>query len=241
MTGQWVSASRAWYQHCRKWPFLGCKPEPPFTAMLISRSRGICLIRTSKKCHCIFTVLRYAWSQWERTSEMLAQCKITLMVCFFLLERTNGQREIIMPFLLSFSVSLIFLNSFTKILYISLWSIQEPWTLLTLGNIFFGHPVSMDKSQANWRWGREGAMRGRASHKVWEAKALSAIEVLEYIDSQKSVCSKQVMFYRARLKGRSEALWILFLLLLTTSAWPCQQHSQNLGPAFEPSIVPLWY
>ena len=39
------SASRAWYQHCRKWPFWVevANPEHPFTAMLISRSRGTCL------------------------------------------------------------------------------------------------------------------------------------------------------------------------------------------------------
>ena len=29
--------------------------------------------------------------------------------------------------------------------------------------------------------------------------------------------------------------WILLLLLLTTSAWPCLQHSRNLGTTFYPS------
>ena len=38
-----ASASRAWYQHCHKWPYLGGHPEHPFTAMLISQSRGTCL------------------------------------------------------------------------------------------------------------------------------------------------------------------------------------------------------
>ena len=43
-----VSVSRAWYQYCHKWPILGggCKPEHPFTAILISCSRGTCLIVT---------------------------------------------------------------------------------------------------------------------------------------------------------------------------------------------------
>ena len=43
-----AGASRALHQHCHKWPILGggCKPEHPFTAILISCSRGTCLIVT---------------------------------------------------------------------------------------------------------------------------------------------------------------------------------------------------
>ena len=40
------------------------------------------------------------------------------------------------------------------------------------------------------------------------------------------------LLYRARLNGRSQVWWMLLLLLLTTSAWPCLQHSYNLGTAF---------
>ena len=38
--------------------------------------------------------------------------------------------------------------------------------------------------------------------------------------------------YRARLIGGPQVWWILFLLLLTTSASTCLQHSRNLGPAY---------
>ena len=38
--------------------------------------------------------------------------------------------------------------------------------------------------------------------------------------------------YRGGLKFRSQVWWILFLPLLTTSAWACLQHSRNLGAAF---------
>ena len=43
--------------------------------------------------------------------------------------------------------------------------------------------------------------------------------------------------YRARLKGRPQVWRILLLLLLSTSAWLCLQHSRNLGPAFLPDSV----
>ena len=36
-------------------------------------------------------------------------------------------------------------------------------------------------------------------------------------------------FYRDRLKGGPQVGWILCLLLLSTSAWPCLQHSRNLS------------
>ena len=41
-----AGASRAWCQHCRNWQFLVCNlhQERPFTAILISRSRGTYLI-----------------------------------------------------------------------------------------------------------------------------------------------------------------------------------------------------
>ena len=39
-------------------------------------------------------------------------------------------------------------------------------------------------------------------------------------------------FYRARLRGGPQVWWTLLLLLLTTSAWPCLQHSRNLGTTF---------
>ena len=38
--------------------------------------------------------------------------------------------------------------------------------------------------------------------------------------------------YRDWLKSMHQVWWILFLLLLSTPAWPCLQHSRNLGPAF---------
>ena len=38
--------------------------------------------------------------------------------------------------------------------------------------------------------------------------------------------------YRAPLIGGPQVWWILFLLLLTTSASTCLQHSRNLGPAY---------
>ena len=41
-----------------------------------------------------------------------------------------------------------------------------------------------------------------------------------------------VALYRARLIGGPQVWWILFLLLLTTSASTCLQHSRNLGPAY---------
>ena len=45
--------------------------------------------------------------------------------------------------------------------------------------------------------------------------------------------------YRAQLKGGTQVWWILLPLLLTTSAWPCLQHSRNLGTTFMPSPVYL--
>ena len=42
------------------------------------------------------------------------------------------------------------------------------------------------------------------------------------------------MFNRDRLKGGPQVWWIL---LFTTSAWPCLQHSRNLEPAFKPIPV----
>ena len=44
-------------------------------------------------------------------------------------------------------------------------------------------------------------------------------------------------WYRAQLKGGPQVLCILLLLLLTTKAWLCMQHSRNLGPAFYPSPI----
>ena len=41
-----------------------------------------------------------------------------------------------------------------------------------------------------------------------------------------TIATKQ---YRARLKGGAQVWQILFLLLLTTSAWLCIQHSHNLA------------
>ena len=38
-------------------------------------------------------------------------------------------------------------------------------------------------------------------------------------------------------KSWPPGLVIFFLLLLITSAWPCLQHSRNLGPTFKPSPV----
>ena len=43
--------------------------------------------------------------------------------------------------------------------------------------------------------------------------------------------------YRAPLIGGPQVWWILFLLLLTTSASTCLQHSRNLGPAYKWSPV----
>ena len=34
--------------------------------------------------------------------------------------------------------------------------------------------------------------------------------------------------------------WILFMQLFTTSAWPCLQHSRNIGHFFEPSPVDIY-
>ena len=44
--------------------------------------------------------------------------------------------------------------------------------------------------------------------------------------------SGSVTLYRARLKGGLQVSWMLFLLLLTNSAWTCSQHSHNLPEAF---------
>ena len=43
--------------------------------------------------------------------------------------------------------------------------------------------------------------------------------------------------YRARQKIRSQVARILFLLLLTTSAWPCLKNSRNLGTILLPGPV----
>ena len=46
-----------------------------------------------------------------------------------------------------------------------------------------------------------------------------------------------ILLYRAQLKGFGQVWWILFLLLLTTPAWACLQHSRNLAEAFSPTPV----
>ena len=43
--------------------------------------------------------------------------------------------------------------------------------------------------------------------------------------------------YRARQKNGSQVARILFLLLLTTSAWPCLKNSRNLGTILLPGPV----
>ena len=43
--------------------------------------------------------------------------------------------------------------------------------------------------------------------------------------------------YRARQKNVSQVARILFLLLLTTSAWPCLRNSRNLGTILLPGPV----
>ena len=43
----------------------------------------------------------------------------------------------------------------------------------------------------------------------------------------------------AWLKGDTQVWWLLFLLLFTSSAWLCLQHSCNLGTNFQPS--PVYY
>ena len=49
---------------------------------------------------------------------------------------------------------------------------------------------------------------------------------------QRCKCSWRGKAYRAPLIGGPQVLWILFLLLLTTSTSTCLKHSHNLGPAY---------
>ena len=57
-------------------------------------------------------------------------------------------------------------------------------------------------------------------------------DVIDFILRSSQVYQAIAYMYRDRIKGFGQVRLILFLLMLTTSAWACLQHSRNLAEAF---------
>ena len=94
-----------------------------------------------------------------------------------------------------------------------------PWFPCLLAMLHRSHSAPAWFTTARWHW--TTAQRSLIYPFIW------LVSKFEY-DKWKHVNAK----YRAPLIGGPQVLWILFLLLLTTSASTCLQHSHNLGPAY---------
>ena len=73
--------------------------------------------------------------------------------------------------------------------------------------------------------------------KTWILFEILKLSCSEYvIDCNNFYGESQIEPYSARIKGGDQALWIMLLLLLTTSLL-CLQHSRNLGTTLYASPV----
>ena len=112
------------------------------------------------------------------------------------------------------------------------------------GNFAVSSSISQRERQSHflclWDW--SGSVRGskcgideREVRDVYPCARGMRFQ-LQFLDLIWLKCKMQPHKYRARLKSGPLVLWILFLLLLTTSACRCLQNLRNLGSHFSQAL-----